>query len=165
MKVNLPPLMRHRAVLKWLTSYGFSKNTVRDLVRRRQFCGKALRRGGRAWYSPRQICTELREHRFEEIEIEILYPEDPGPFRPFGTTEAFIPYGILREWLGQWGLPECEVRALINSGRIRAASEPNSWRRFSVAQIKRDVLRGFTETRRSKQVYKQRKSSSRVIKS
>jgi hypothetical protein len=147
MKVNVLPLMRYREVLKWLSSYGFSKNAVRELLRLRPIYGKALRPDGCAWYSPRQICRDLRDQGFEEIEIEIMYPKDPQPFKPFGTTQAFVPYGILQAWLGEWGLPECEVRALIKSGRIRAALGRTGWRRFSVAQIKRDVLHGFTETR------------------
>src|SRR5262249_29278542 len=101
--------------------------------------GISLRPGGRRWYLPSRVWRDL-SRRIPLSRIEIAYPEDPKPFKPFGAKQLVVPYGIMREWLYQWGLPESEVRELIKAKKIRTRSGSHGWRRFSVTQIKRDVL-------------------------
>jgi hypothetical protein len=135
----VPPLMRHAAVLTWLCRYGFAKRAIRTWITRGIICGKTLRPGGRAWYSPRQIWKDVLRKLGSKEEIQIAYPKDPPAFKPFGKADL-IPYGIMRDWLGHWGLTGCEVRALVETGRIRPIAPIKGWKMFSVTQIKRDVL-------------------------
>jgi len=135
----LKPLLRYNATLSWLCTYGFSRHTIRELIRTRRIRGISLRAGGRSWYSPSRIWRDLsRDIPLEQIEI--AHPDDPQPFRSFRAKQLVVPYGIMRDWLHRWGLPECEVRALIKTKQIRTTSGTRGWRRFSVRQIKRDVL-------------------------
>jgi hypothetical protein len=111
--------------------------------------GISLRPGGRGWYSPIRIWKDV-SCQIPLSPIEIAYPEDPKPFRSFGAKQLLVPYGIMRDWLYDWGLPECEVRALIEAKKIRAPPGTHGWRRFSVTQIKRDVLEPALDEKRLK---------------
>ena len=125
----LLPLMRYREVLKQLGKLGFSAFEVRSLIKARVIRGNSLRPGGRTFYSTAQITRDVLQERYWKSKVIT----EPRPFMRYGT---------MRNWLGEYGIAECEVRALINGGVIHCnkAFRPDGRAYYMTAQIQRDVL-------------------------
>lgn len=139
MIAELSVLIRYSQLVRYLRKLGLTESTVRSCIKDGIIRSKTLRPGARGWYSARQVCNVLRR-----LGTNIHAPKIPEPrrFHPYGTKRSLLPYGLMRDWLAECGIPECEVLALKRNKHIRAVKlRVDGWDWYSAAQIRRDVLR------------------------